>query len=69
MKADMIRLLGDEIELNGAVVATLVPKLSLSLRDALTWTLDAADEDYIAELEGRLEQLEGWLAPALGEQP
>ena len=57
----MIRLLGDEIDLNGAVVATLVPELSLSLRDALTWPLDTADEDYVGQLEDRLEQLEAWL--------
>jgi hypothetical protein len=59
----MIRLLGDEIELNGTVVARLVPGSRLSLRDELAWALDAIDEDraYIAELEARIGQLEARL--------
>jgi hypothetical protein len=61
--ATSTRLLGDEIELNGTVVGRLLPGLKLSLRDELIWVFDAVGEDAetVAELEGRIAQLE---APA-----
>lgn len=55
-----LRVVDDEIELDGVAVARLLPNLTLSLRDELALALDAADEDYVAELEDRVEQLEGW---------
>jgi hypothetical protein len=48
-------------------VATLVPGLRLSIRDQLVEAFELAgeDEETIAELEGRVEQLEERLkAPA-----
>jgi hypothetical protein len=60
-----IRIIGDAIELGGVTVGTLIPGLPLSLRDELIWAFDAIDEDYVAGLEDRIEQLEAWLkAPA-----
>ena len=67
MTSKTLRLLGDEIELNGAVVGRLLPGLQLSLRDELIWAFDAVDEDAetIAELEDRIAKLEERLkAPA-----
>jgi hypothetical protein len=51
-----LRLLGDEIELNGTVVGRLLPSLKLSLRDELIWAFDLIDET--AELEAQLARLE-----------
>ncbi len=58
-----LRLLGDEIELNGTVVGRLLPGLRLSLRDELIWAFDNLDEDaeYIAQVEGSVAQLEAKL--------
>jgi hypothetical protein len=52
---------GDVVELDGVPIAHLRPNLTLSLRDELICALDAADEDYVAGLEDRVEQLEAWL--------
>jgi hypothetical protein len=53
-----IRIIGDTIELDGVMVATLVPGLKLSLRDELIWAFDAVDEleDRVAQLEARLKE-------------
>ena len=61
-----LRLLGDEILLNGVTVATLVPGLRLSLRDELAEAFVLADEDdeTIAVLEARVAQLEERLKQA-----
>jgi hypothetical protein len=58
-----LRLVGEAIELDGQAVATLVSNLRLSLRDRLVELFDAVDEDenYIAELEGRIARLEAKL--------
>ena len=53
-----LRILADVIELSGVPVAKLLPDLTLSLRDALAWALDAADQDYVAYLEDRVAALE-----------
>lgn len=52
---------GDVVELDEVPIAHLRPNLPLSLRDELICALDAADEDYVAGLEDRVEQLEAWL--------
>ena len=63
-----LRLVDDVIELNGQPVAKLLPGLKLSLRDELARLFDALDEDYVDELEERVEQLESRSAtPAQGE--
>ena len=53
-----LRIIGDEILLDGVTVARLLHGLRLGLRDQLTAALDAADEDYVAELEDLLERRE-----------
>ena len=62
-----LRLLGDEIELDGRSIARLLPGLTLSLRDKLTEAFDCLDEEYVAELEDRIAQLEARLAPESAE--
>jgi hypothetical protein len=47
--------------MDGQRIAHLGPNLPLSLRDELTFALDAVDEAYVAKLESRVEQLEAWL--------
>ena len=47
--------------MGGTVVANALPGLKLSLRDAVAWALDAADEDSVAGLEDLIEQLEAKL--------
>jgi hypothetical protein len=61
----VLGLVGDEILLDGEVIAMVVPNLRLSQRDRLTEALDALDEDgaYIAELEARIAEREALLAP------
>jgi hypothetical protein len=58
-----ICIIADEILLDGVTVARLLPELRLSLRDRLVELFDAVDEDenYIAELEGRIARLEAKL--------
>ena len=58
-----LRIVADVIEMNGVTVGTLVPGLRLSIRDQLVEAFALADEDenYIAELEGRIAQLEARL--------
>ena len=51
-----LRLLGDAIELDGAVIATIVLNLRLSQRDQLEEAFDAIDEDRIGELEAKLDE-------------
>lgn len=51
-----LRLIGDEILLDGVTVGTLVPGLRLSLRDKLTEAFDELDEDE-AELDEEIERL------------
>jgi hypothetical protein len=60
-----LRLIGDEILLDGVAVGTLVPGVRLSQRDRLEEAFDALDEDAedIALLEDRIAQLEARLAP------
>jgi hypothetical protein len=65
-----ICIIGDEILLDGATVGMLVPGLRLSVRDQLTELFDALDEDYIAELEAHVAQLEAQMkAPAERSKP
>jgi hypothetical protein len=63
-----LRLVGDAIELDGVTVGTLVPGLRLSIRDLLEEIFDAADEEYIAELEDLLERRETRIAALENEQ-
>ena len=51
---------GSTIELDGRPIARLLPAVSLTLRDKLTAAFDALDEDEncIAELEGRIKELD-----------
>ena len=55
-----LRIVEDTIEMDQRAVATLVPGLQLSLRDQLIAIFDAVDEDeaHIAQLEGRIAQME-----------
>ena len=57
------RIVEDTIEMDQRAVATLVPGLQLSLRDQLIAIFDAVDEDeaHIAQLEGRIAQMEARL--------
>jgi hypothetical protein len=61
-----LRFVGDTIEMDGRVVATLVPGLRLSDRDKLEATFDAVEEDAetIVLLEIRIAQLEAKLKAA-----
>jgi hypothetical protein len=54
-----LRIIDDVIEMDGQVVATLVPRLRLSLRDQLAeaFALAGEDEETIAELEARVAKL------------
>ena len=58
-----LRIVEDTIEMDQRAVATLVPGLQLSLRDQLVAIFDAVDEDeaHIAQLEGRIAQMEARL--------
>ena len=58
-----LRIVEDTIEMDQRAVATLVPGLQLSLRDQLIAIFDAVDEDeaHIAQLEGRIAQMEARL--------
>ena len=51
-----LRLIGDEILLDGVTVGTLVPGLRLSQRDRLEEAFDALDEDE-AGLDEEIERL------------
>jgi hypothetical protein len=63
-----LHLVGDAIELDGVTVGTLVPGLRLSIRDLLEEIFDAADEEYIAELEDLLERRETRIAALENER-
>ena len=59
-----LRIISDMMELDGQLVATLIPGLCLSLRDRLIAAFDALDEgaDDIADLETTIAQLESRIA-------
>ena len=62
----VLAIVDDVIELDGRPVARLLPNLRLSLRDRLAEAFDALDEDenYIAELEDRIKELDAQFARA-----
>jgi hypothetical protein len=53
-----LRIVGDAVELDGVLVAWLLPGLRLSQRDQLVEAFDSLDEDaeYIAQLEAKLKE-------------
>ena len=64
-----IRIISEEIILDGVTIATLVPNLRLSLRDRLADAFDSFDEDYIALLEDRIAKLEERLKESAARIP
>ena len=67
-----LRIVGEAVEMDGQVVATLIPGLRLSIRDQLAeaFALAGEDAETIAEFEVRVAQLEARLkAPAERSKP